>query len=224
MNTTIMAISLADPLGTMLASGWVWHDSGQPIVARTHGYLMALATGANKLRDEAAAQRTAGRLTETGLQEHLVAYLSREFAPAYRRADHDGRRGIERQIETLRAQGVRKIEPTDVAAAILRSDLRRMFFDLPEMNRAALLREPPVILATALLELPEAFHRLDADDLRERAFGADFPELSGQIDELRDVHRFVVSGLTVARDDAMGSAGIGLSEFNLAVWNGEPAN
>ena len=57
MNTTTMAISLADPLGTMLASGWAWHDSGQPIIARTQNYLLALATGANKLRDEAAAQR-----------------------------------------------------------------------------------------------------------------------------------------------------------------------
>ncbi|WP_294609336.1 hypothetical protein [uncultured Roseovarius sp.] len=224
MNTTAKFISLADPMGSMLASGWAWHDSEQPIIARTHNYLAALATGANKLRDEVAAQRAAGRLTETGLKEHLVRFLSREFAPAYRRADRDGRRGIKRQIETFRAQGVRAIEPTDVAAAILRSDLRRMFFDLPEMARTALLIEPPVILSTALLELPEAFHRLDADELRERAFGADFPELSVQIDELRAVHLFVASSLTVARDDAMSSAGIDLCEFNLAVWNGDPAN
>ncbi len=221
------AVSMADPLGTMVATRWTWQDSTQAIIARTHGHLLALATAGNKLRDEAGAQRTARRLTDKGLREHLVDFLSREFAPAYRRADHDGRRGIERQIETLRAQGVRKIEPTDAAAAMLRSDLRRMFFDMTVGRRKALLIEPPALLATALLELPEAFHGMEADEadrLRERAFGAEFPEQAGQIEELRAVHEFVVSGLTVARDDAMRSAEISLADFNEVVWHGEPAS
>ncbi|MDA3857195.1 MAG: hypothetical protein PF480_02890 [Roseovarius sp.] len=217
-------ITLADPLGSMVAIRWQWKESEQQIVQRSHGYLLRLATAANSLRKEAETQRVAGRLTDAGLHEHLENFASREFAPAYRQADHDGRRGIKRQIEHLRAQGVRKIDPTDAAAAVLRSDLRRAWFDMDKTQRKIMLHNPPAMLATAILEMPEAFHGLDADaadSLREAAFGHDFPEQAGQIEELRAVHEFVAAGLDVARDDAMRKMAIDTRQFNLLIWGGE---
>lgn len=226
MDTQNKVVSAADPLGTMLATWWHWPESEQQIVHRTQGYLVRLATGANALRAEAEAQKIARRLTEAGLREHLETFAAREFAPAYRQADYDGRRGIERQIEHLRAQGVRKIDPTDVAAAVLRSDLRRAWFDMDKTRRAIMLHNPPAMLATAILEMPEAFHGLDsdaADSLREAAFGQDFPKQAGQIGELRAVHEFVVAGLRAASDDAMRTMAIDTREFNLLVWGGDIA-
>lgn len=217
-------ISLDDPLGSFLAVRWSWSESELQIVHRAHGYLVRLATTGSALRKEAETQKTAGRLTEAGLREHLKNFASREFAPAYRQADHDGRRGIDRQIEHLRAQGVRKIDPTDAAAAVLRSDLRRAWFEMNETRRQMMLRNPPAMLATAILEMPEAFHGLDADAadrLREAAFGQDFPEQAGQIEELRAVQEFVVAGLDVARGDAMRTMAIDTHQFNKLVWGGE---
>ncbi|MGF1659218.1 MAG: hypothetical protein ACFCUS_07295, partial [Rubrimonas sp.] len=121
----------------MLAARWTWRESSIAIAPRVHAHLLTLATAANRLRDEAAAQRTARRLTEAGMRAHLVEFLARTFGPAYRRADDEGRRGLIRAIETVRAQGVRKIDPADGAAAIMAA--------------------PPRDLATALLEIPLSF-------------------------------------------------------------------
>ena len=218
------AISLDDPLGSLLVARWGWKESEQQIVHRAHGYLVRLATAGNALRKEARSQKAAGRLTDAGLREHMEAFAMREFAPAYRQADHDGRRGIEEQIKVLRAQGVYKIDPTDAAAAILRSDLRRAWFEMSETRRRVMMHNPPAMLATAILELPEAFHGLDAeaaDNLREAAFGHDFPEHAGKIKELRAVHQFVVAGLDVARNDATRTLSIDIHLFNKLVWGGE---
>ncbi|MCA8868639.1 MAG: hypothetical protein KDE63_08390 [Novosphingobium sp.] len=81
------------------------------------------------------------------------------------------------------------------------------------------------MLATAILELPEAFHGFDteaADRLLEAAFGQEFPEQAGQIAELREVAAFVATGLEVARDDAMRTLAIDISRFNEIVWHGKP--
>ena len=191
----------------MLAARWTWRESSIAIAPRVHAHLLTLATAANRLRDEAAAQRTARRLTEAGMRAHLVEFLARTFGPAYRRLDDEGRRGLIRAIETVRAQGVRKIDPADGAAAIMAA--------------------PPRDLATALLEIPLSFAGLteaEADALREKAFATDFPESAGQIAELRAVLAFTVAALRLARSDAMRSADIDQTAFDFAVWGGTPAD
>jgi len=100
-------------------------------------------------------------------------------------------------------QGVQKIDKTDVAAAILRMDVRRKWFDMKPHQKAATLHNPPAILATAILELPPAIHGLDEakeDELRESAFSHDFPDHANDIAELKNVLEFTTTAISLARD------------------------
>ncbi len=221
-----------DTIGTLLATRWAWTGSDNPTINKTYALLTKLGAALVAMADESARLKSSGRLTKAGVDEALHDFISSNFAPAYRAADYDGRRGLERAIETARAQGVDPIDKTDAAGAVLRSDLRRMFFAMPDPQRAAILARPvagtmPAALATAILELPPEIHGLDADKeaaLREAAFGNRFPDQARLIAELAEVRAFTIAALELAAGKVMNAIGANFYHFNELVWGGQPGD
>jgi len=146
--------------------------------------LEALPQGLSKAKASAIAK---GTLNQKGVEDAVREYAAKHVAAEFRyetKRLHDARKSL---MTRQKALSIPATDPSDVAAAILRSDIRKHFASLDATKRSSLLTlNPDAAVLAAVFEAPSFLTGVDAD-LKARAESAfaesNFPVESAKLRE-----------------------------------------
>lgn len=182
------------------------------------GHVAKISDAVADLKGAGAEFRASGRLTEVGIREAIKDKARGETVPALRRAQHE----LKRTRENIAAYRNKLVAPTidksDVAAAMLRQEIRAQLGAMKEGDRIRLLAETKdVRILDAYQELP-TFCRIPADieaDLAESRLEASHGKEVRQIREAQEAAGVVEAMLT----DAMREIGKDLAMPSKAAFD-----
>lgn len=209
------------PAGILLHTQWQWDNPKVDLTRRTKGMMDNLVDQVMALKDKYDALLRTGQLTTAGVRDQVAASVRKDFVPVWKYIDKEAWLGIQAMIADLRGQMVPKTEKADVAGAVLRSDLRRMWGAMASEVRMGLLYNPTRDLTAALLEVPGAMVGLkpaDAEALLERLGETQFPQQMAAIEELQDVRVFLGSIMVFVQSDVMAMLKQDAADFEKLVW------
>lgn len=182
------------------------------------GHVAKIGDAVSGLKEAGAQFRASGRLTEVGIREAIKDKAKSETVPALRRAQHELRRTRENITAYRNKLVAPTIDKTDVAAAMLRQEIRAQLGAMKESDRIRLLAETKdVRILDAYQELP-TFCRIPADiaaDLAEARLEASHGKEVRQIREAQQAAEIVEAML----NDAMREVGKDLAMPSVAAFN-----
>lgn len=118
----------------------------------TFDKLQSLPEGLGKAKDAASAK---GTLNEKGVTESVREYASKHLAATLRQESKRLEDGRKRLADRRRALTVPANDPTDIAGALLRQEIRQHILALDPAKRTALLTvDPDPTALTAVFEAP----------------------------------------------------------------------
>jgi hypothetical protein len=183
----VKAFDMATPIASAVALSWHWKDSTIPLMQSVYGKLSKMAAAESRFLDQYHAANTNPNLTDAGKLAANEAVFSATLAPIYRDVQMDGQ-SIKNMIASLKANSLPRVDPADVAGAMTRSDIRRIFLQMEPVKRTVAIKaNPSKQLAAALLEFPPELLGLSQQDVADltAAFGESaYPEYAAQIAEL----------------------------------------
>lgn len=191
MNTTrdMTHLDLANPIASTLLVAWHWPDSTIPLMQSASRHLTKLAEAEHRFFDKHYAVAANMNLSETGKTSAREEAFNATLAPIYRDLQETGQ-SMNNMIGTLKANSLPRTDPADFGAALARSDIRRIFLGMSSTQRTvAIVSNPSVALAAALLEFPPELMGLSAENVSDltAAFGESaYPEKAKDIAELSD--------------------------------------
>lgn len=157
----------------------------RPLAAAVAGNLSLL----KKLNSEITDMKTSGTYSDAGIAEKIADAAKERVGPEWQRLERE----IQRTTGYADGEEIRlskpEIDKTDVASAVLRSNIRSYFSDLPEVQRRAqLLQDLEPVVLTALLEAPVFLVGLDSEmltKLRSAHMEAISPGKTAEMETLR---------------------------------------
>jgi len=214
---------LLDPIAVLMRTRWAWETTEVQLIHRVKTNLDKLVDGLVGIQSQHEKLRGRGTLTPAGLSEATAMAATQTFAPAWRAVDSDGWRKLPLEIGGLQFAMVPTVDKTDIAGAILRTDLRRLWLAMQTGDRLAMLANPTRDLAAALLEVPGAMLGLTARDaaILQQSLGENqFPDELAAIRDLEAVRTFAGTIMTMAQKTIMGITALDRAGFEALMWGG----
>ena len=221
-------VNLSYPVSVVMATRWEWAATQIELIRKSRDLLQKIVDADLYLADERAKLERRGTLTIKGLTDALLALAKKEFVGAWRSADQDVWRAIPRMIDAVKQRMLPVADKTDMAAAVRRSDIRRLWMALDLGPRMGLLANPTQELAQALGEVPGALLGLSETEAAVLQTGLgenQFPVETAQLTELQDFQTFVGVIFRMVQGDVSNTLGNtrGLdaaTSFETLVWGG----
>jgi hypothetical protein len=162
-----------------------------------------------------------GTLSAKGIEEELRSFAAKQAAPELRRSQlmvAKARAGLD---ERRKALAVQKVDQSDLAGAILRSELRAQMrsMSLADLTRLA-LHNPDAITLAAIFEAP-GFLSGVTDELREQVANAAFPQEVAAMDEEQEVLDVVGAALEISLGTVREKIGFRPDDRAFDAWMGE---
>lgn len=223
MNVATKTLDMAHPIASTLVVAWHWKDSTIPLMQGAFTRLTKLAETEHRFMDKYYAVTASNLLSDAGKKSAIEEAFSTIVAPVYRDAQLEGQ-SMKNMIASLKANSLPRVDPTDVAGAMTRSDIRRIFLSMdPIKKQVAIKSNPSKQLAAALLEFPPELLGLTPQDVAEltASFGESaYPENARQIDELTDGLDVVKTLLRLAMVVAVGKLRMTEAQVEALIWGG----
>jgi hypothetical protein len=194
---------------------WEFADSTVPTIKKLEAAYLAGLHAMDRTEAKHATNKTDPRLTPDGVRDDLLKFVLADAVPAL----HTGRQTIAKaRSEVAERKSKLKVkgpDPSDVAGAFRRMEIRTLLRDMKPDAQVDYFRRQgdnlPAEIAEAILELPPELAGVSQrrhDMLTERALEAQF---GGLLSEIRDIEEAIAaaeSSIEAARDEIRIEIGI----------------
>lgn len=222
-QTSANTTDISAPIASVVSMSWTWRDTTLPLMQSAYSKLAKMVETEPRFLDKYYASNSNLNLSEAGKSVAITDAFNATLAPAYRDVQSAGW-SMAKMIASLEVNSLPRVDPADLAGAITRSDIRRIFLGMDTMTRTVAIKSnPSPQLAAALMEVPAELLGLSADDVAslKTAFAAEsFPDNAAAIDELSDGLEVVKTALRMTVVLACDKFRMNPVQVDVLIWGG----